>query len=293
MIQIIKNEYYEAKISTYGAEMISLKSSNGTELLWQNPDGKYWSDHAPVLFPLCGAIKDKKAFYKGKSYDIMMHGFAMRSEFSVAEKKDSEVTLVLNANEETKKAYPFDFTLTLNYRLDGNKVIFSATVKNDDKEILPYSFGWHPGFNLPCDEKTDIEDYAVKFDNKNEVTWVRFYFDFDTPNEYLPYKTPNSEYKFCEEEIYKYDTMIFKDTGSKITLAADGRPFSLDMTWTDNLPVLCLWKSEHNDAKFICIEPWTHDTLRGEKSNHWEERDAHRLNPGESEKFEYTLKFSF
>ena len=87
--------------------------------------------------------------------------------------------------------------------------------------------------------------------------------------------------------------MIFKDTGGKVTLSAKGRPFSLDMTWTDNLPVLCLWKSEFNDAKFICIEPWTHDTVRGERSNHWEEREAYRLNPGESEKFEYTLKFSF
>ena len=293
MNYVLKNEYYTMTVSTLGAEMISLKNKSDKELLWQNPDGKYWGDHAPILFPLCGAIKDKKAFYKGVAYDINMHGFALTSEFELIEKNDSDLTLSLKSSEETKKAYPFDFTLTVRYSLEGEKVVFSATVKNDGEDILPFSFGWHPGFNLPCDSKTDIEDYAVKFDNKEEVTWVHFYFDFDTPNEYLPYKTPGSKYQFCEEEIYKYDTMIFKDMGNRITLAAEGRPFSLDMTWTDNLPVLCIWKSEYNDAKFICIEPWTHDTLRGEMSNHWEERDAHRLNPGENERFEYTLKFSF
>ena len=85
--------------------------------------------------------------------------------------------------------------------------------------------------------------------------------------------------------------MVFLGTGNKTTLKADGHPFELTVTWTENIPVLCVWKAANHDSKFVCIEPWTHDTIRGERSNHWEEREAHRLNPGEKENFEYTLCF--
>jgi len=293
MNYIIKNECYEATFSSRGAEMVSLKNKDGRELLWQNTTGKGWSDHAPILFPLCGNIKDGKGIYKGVEYPTRQHGFALRNEFSMLEKTENKIVFELTSSEETKKEYPFEFRLTVTYSLNKDKVTFFTTVENTGKDTLPYSFGWHPGFILPTEDGQDIEDYAVKFDNKKEVTWVRFYNNFDTPNDYIPYPLKNSEYKLCEEEIYKNDTMIFKGAGTKATLKADGHPFELTVTWTENIPVLCLWKAAKNESKFICIEPWTHDTIRGERSNVWEEREAHRLLPCEKENFEYTLTFSF
>lgn len=293
MNYILKNEYYEATVASRGAEMVSLKNANGRELLWQNTTGKGWSDHAPILFPLCGNIKDKKAIYKGVSYPAKQHGFANVSEFTLKEKSDDKIVFELTSSEATKAQYPFDFKFTVTYTLNGETLTLDATVENTGTDILPYSFGWHPGFALPTEDGQDIEDYSVKFDNKKEVTWVRFYDDFDKPNDYLPYPIKNSEYKLCEEEIYKHDTMIFLGAGNKATLTADGYPYELKITWSENIPVLCLWKTETHETKFICIEPWTHDTIRGERSNHWEEREAHRLAPGRKEDFKYTLNFKF
>ena len=54
----LKNELYEMTVSTLGAEMVSLKSKSGRELLWQNTLGEGWSNHAPLLFPFCGRLKD-------------------------------------------------------------------------------------------------------------------------------------------------------------------------------------------------------------------------------------------
>ena len=179
MNHILKNEYYTMTISTLGAEMISLKNAEGKELIWQNPDGKYWGDHAPILFPICGAIKDAKGIYKGKEYPTKMHGFALTSEFKVADLSDTKITLTLTDSEATKAQYPFDFKFTVTYSLDADKITFGAKVENTGNDVLPYSFGWHPGFRLFTETGADIEDYAVKFDNKNEVTWVKFYGDFD------------------------------------------------------------------------------------------------------------------
>ena len=128
MQYVIKNAFYEATVSTLGAELTSLKNADGRELLWQNTSGKGWSDHAPVLFPLCGNIKDKKAIYKGKEYAIRQHGFALRSEFELKESCDSKIVLTLASSEATREQYPFDFLLTVRYELIGDKVIFAATV---------------------------------------------------------------------------------------------------------------------------------------------------------------------
>lgn len=293
MNYILKNEFCEATFSSRGAEMISLKNADGRELLWQNNTGKGWSDHAPILFPLCGGIKDKKAIYKGIDYPMTQHGFALRSEFELLSKEDGKIVFRLTSSEATKAQYPFDFKLTVTYTLLGAGVTFAAEILNTGDDVLPYSFGWHPGFNLPCDNGQDIEDYAIKLDNKTELTWVHFYSDFDKASDYLPYPIKNSEYRLCEKEIYANDTMVFHGAGQRATLEADGHPFSLTVTWTENIPVLCLWKAANHDSKFICIEPWTHDTIRGERSNLWEEREAHRLNPGEKEDFLYTVSFKF
>ena len=126
MNYVLKNEFYEATFSTRGAEMISLKNSEGRELLWQNTSGKGWSDHAPILFPLCGNIKDKKAIYKGKDYAMMQHGFALRSEFALVSQNESEIVFSLSESEETLAQYPFSFKLTVTYTLKRDTLVFSS-----------------------------------------------------------------------------------------------------------------------------------------------------------------------
>ena len=54
----IANDKVRAVISTIGAELKSLTKDN-EEILWEgNPD--VWAGQAPVLFPMCGGLKDDK-----------------------------------------------------------------------------------------------------------------------------------------------------------------------------------------------------------------------------------------
>ena len=293
MNYILKNEFYEATVSSLGAELISLKSKDGKELLWHNPEANGWQRHAPLLFPFCGRLKDSEFIYKGKAYPMAIHGFASTTEFALVNRSDSEITLSMSSNEETKAIFPFDFLFTATYTLDFDKINLSVTVKNTGKEVLPYVFGWHPGFNLPTENGQDINDYAVKFSGKSEVKRVLFQGDLSIPSTVVDYPLTNGEYKLSEEEIYKVDTMVFKEVGTKVKLYAEGHPFALDMSWTDNLDVLCIWKMPKSEAKYICLEPWTHHTARGERSNDIEVRPMIRLEGGKSENYEYSLKFSF
>lgn len=290
---IIKNAFYEATVSSTGAELISLKNADGRELLWQNTLGEGWNNHAPILFPFCGRLKDKEFIKNGKAYPMKIHGFANVSEFAVSEKSEGRIALTLTSSKETRAIYPYDFSLSAIYELTGDTLTFTAKVENTGSEVLPFVFGWHPGFFLPTEDGQDINDYAVKFSERNELSRAVFTSDLTVPGRFEPYPIENSEYKLCEDEIYARDTMVFRDTGSEATLYAKGHPFALNMTWSENLPVLCIWKMPRNDAKYICLEPWTHSTARGERSNDIDVRPMIRLGSGESESFKYTLQFKF
>ena len=82
MSEIIKisNGVISAEISAMGAELISLMK-DGFENIWDgNPE--IWDGHAPILFPVCGQLKDGKFTYRGKEYFMDGHGFAKHSLFS-------------------------------------------------------------------------------------------------------------------------------------------------------------------------------------------------------------------
>ena len=56
----LKNKKLTVVFESKGATLHSIKDNDGVEYLWEgNPE--YWSGQAPVLFPICGSIRDDKA----------------------------------------------------------------------------------------------------------------------------------------------------------------------------------------------------------------------------------------
>lgn len=288
----ISNEYYTATISSVGAELISLKTKDGTELMWQSTNEDFWSKHAPLLFPVCGRLKNQKYTYDGKEYAMKPHGFIGGVEFALEQKLDSKVTLVARANEETLAQYPFDFEFTACYELDGKTVRCSVTIKNNDGKVMPYMFGWHPGFALLTSEGQQIEDYAIDFGTAEKVTWV--------PLQNGPFARPYGEdyaltggkCRLCEREIYENDTMIFTDVPTCVKLSAENHPYLLELEWSDNLPYLCIWKEPESAAKFICLEPWTGTPGDGVADECFNDRRMERLAAGDSAIYTCNFKFT-
>lgn len=66
-----------------GATLHSIKDNDGVEYLWEgNPE--YWSGQAPVLFPICGSIRDDKAqIGNRKQTNMPRHGVVRKKNSSV------------------------------------------------------------------------------------------------------------------------------------------------------------------------------------------------------------------
>lgn len=288
----ISNEFYTATISDMGAELISLKHCSGKELMWQSPSDEFWGKHAPLLFPIAGRIKDGKYTYAGKTYEMSAHGFISRTCFEVANKSEDSITLVAKASEETLAQYPFEFEFSACYSLSGDTLNATVTVKNESGEVMPFTFGWHPAFMLPRDENTDIEDYFVDFGKDvSSIEWRALINGPFTTRVAVKYDLEDGKYVLNEKQIYENDTMIFSSVPSSIKLS-NGKGYILDMSWSDNTPYLCIWKEPKHEASFICIEPWSGLPQNGVVDECFETRPMKRLQPGTSESFSTSYKFT-
>ena len=81
MEYVLKNKELEVHFQSFGGALSSIKDKEGIEFLWQG-EKQYWSGQAPVLFPICGSIRDDKAVTEsGKILSMPRHGIVRKSEF--------------------------------------------------------------------------------------------------------------------------------------------------------------------------------------------------------------------
>lgn len=154
MRQKISNQELEAEVNSYGAQLWSIRDmKTGDQYLWQGQTD-IWELRAPVIFPYCGRIKDF-TFYDqdGMRYEGQNHGFARFSTHELKEHTDTQMTWSLKASEETRRLYPYDFTLETTYRLEETRLHWTYLVKNNGDRAMPFNVGFHPGFFVPlCGE---------------------------------------------------------------------------------------------------------------------------------------------
>jgi len=245
----ISNEYLTVEISPLGAEMQSLASSDGRNWLW-NGDAAFWNGRSPVLFPIVGKAPDNRLEIDGKSYEMNQHGFARRSEFTLAESSATSCRFELAASEATKAVYPFDFLLALTHSLDGHTLSVAAAVTNTGDKPLPFGLGFHPAFVWPL-PGGEGQQHSVTLDNGAEPELVRLENGLRHPGR-LP--SPFSAGRLALDHSYfADDAMIFPEgAGTGLAYGAEGGP-SLKFRF-DNLPNLALWTKP--GAPFLCVEPW-------------------------------------
>ncbi len=289
MIYTISNGKYTAKINSKGAELISAVC-DGFDVMWEGKE--FWLKHAPLLFPVCGRLKDKTYTVGGEVYHMDIHGFINSREFELVEKTDTKLVLKNSSDAETRALYPFDYTFVAEYELSEGKVICKTKVTNDSEKTMPFMFGWHHAFAYPESVKV-LEDFTFDF-GKAEVTHHPGK-SINNTDPSLPTPAPErlsldgGKYKLDTEFLYDTDTVILSDMGTEVTMT-DGADYTLKLKWSDNLKYLCMWKKPDNAARYICLEPWSNSARGVENAENFDLRDMIRLAPNKSEEFFYEFE---
>ena len=253
MITTIANSVITAQIKHLGAELLSLKSIQNKEYIWEgNPT--FWGKHSPILFPIVGSLKNNSYSFNGKQYPLNRHGFAREMEFTLVEKSEECATFSLLSTIETKKIYPFDFELQICYSLKDNKLNIDYKVINKNEVTMPFAIGAHPAFALAV----DFEDYSLEF-QQDEILKYHLLDEgliSNTTNQ-LQLKNNQLDLKY---QLFENDALVFKTLRSNsITILKNANPI-LKVNFND-FPNLGIWTIVN--APFICIEPWVgySDTL--------------------------------
>lgn len=109
----------------------------------------------PLLFPFIGRHRvgeTPNAWQDatGAVHALPQHGFARDLPFEADVSADRQaVTMTLTSDARTRAGYPFDFTFSACYRLEGDALEVTLETRNTGDVPLPYYAGHHFYFALP------------------------------------------------------------------------------------------------------------------------------------------------
>ena len=242
----IRNSEVCAAISERGAEIQSIVR-DGVEYMWsRNPE--FWTSCAPIMFPICGGLRNGKYELDGVSYEMPKHGFARFMEYEVESKTETSVTFVLRDNEESRKSYPYAFLFRVIYELDGASLKVTYDAENLDEKLMYCTFGGHEAYACP----EGIEAYEIEFPEKE--TLYAYALNGDLLTDYTKLMVNNSNILPLDDRHFVLDALVFRDVKSNsVTLKSkvSSRRVRVDF---DGFDYLVLWHK--HTAPYLCIEPW-------------------------------------
>ncbi len=275
---MLENETLSVTVSTHGAELQSiLKKDTGTEYLWYG-DAAYWGRRSPVLFPLVGQVAGGAFRVDGKTYPMGQHGFARDMEFDLLSQEGDTLWFILHSGEETLKRFPYEFDLSVGYRLTGNTLRVFWKVENPGDRQLDFSVGGHPAFQCPPGGGDQTSCY-LNFHRPDRLRYnlleggVVAYRDLelDTCGGIMPVRP----------DLFDGDALIIEDRQlSEVSLAGPDRKDYLTVRFSS--PLVGIWSPVGKHAPFICIEPWYGRSDDAGYDGEWKDRKyGNSIQPGE------------
>jgi galactose mutarotase-like enzyme len=288
MKHTISNQTLSLSIQQKGVEISSLKSvKSGCEYIWDaNP--KIWGSHAPVLFPIIGALKEGKCLIDGSAYAIPKHGIIRHNQgLELISKDDHYLEFQLKHSPSTLAVYPYQFIFNIKYQLIDNQLIVSHLVQNVDHKPIHFALGAHPAFKCPFNEGESYRDYFIEFENKETAERLLLNADGLLSGESIPY-LKNSSTLSLQEDMFKDDALVFTQLKSReVSLKSKNSKQSIKVRFND-FPYLGLWAKPK--ASFICIEPWQGLTDYQDSNGDFINKDGLiSLAVGETYKADYTI----
>ncbi|NOZ87524.1 MAG: hypothetical protein GXP49_14910 [Deltaproteobacteria bacterium] len=258
-------------ISRLGCEIVEITRHHpafgDVPILWRNGVVKApengWANHATVLFPIVGRLKNMKSktsdgievwFNRG-------HGFARESEFTLVMAEPCKyldedafcLDYKLKAMDELISGFPWNFELNIKYVMQHTKIIQLIKIHNVGDCAMPFQVGWHPGFNAPfiSGQKSVCHLDLPKGPGKIMLNNSECFLTGQSKEINL-----GQDFEFTEQELestYMFDMSSVKPEDRVASLFDHDRKFGVKVFFPD-YPHLGIWSNA--GAAFLCIEPW-------------------------------------
>lgn len=286
----IENACLAVTVTTAGAQVKSVvRKSDGVEHMW-HADPAVWGFHAPVLFPYTGRVTGGIIEAKGNTYPAGPHGFARNREHRLLSRSADRLDMELVSSPETMALWPYAFRLRSTFRLEGETLCHTLTVKNLDEEVLRFGIGFHPGFRVPFDSRFSASDYELRFSQEESPICLNCLPDGLIQGD-LYYLGANIQSIPLTEELFARDGHCMVGLRSKtlgIYEKGTGRGVVCEI---GNFPYCLIW-SKPGVPQFVCIEPWMSLPSPANGSCRWKEKPAAAaIEPGAC--WSTTLRTSF
>lgn len=249
----LKNDELSIRVSEMGAELQSIKDADGKEYLWQ-ADPAYWPRHSPILFPIVCSVNGDTYTAEGQTFHLPRHGFARDTAFKLIAQTATKVTFALEADDDTRKVYPYDFVLSVSYVLDANKISVIWHVHNTDTREMHFQIGGHPAFNVPDMQPGETQTGRIRLDNEEPLDGLKSYIDGSHEMTEIPVEAEKGVIAFTDNTWRNDSVKIHKSQVHRAELLDKaGRPV---VTVCFKAPVIAFWSPYQKNAPFVCIEPW-------------------------------------
>lgn len=276
-------------VSPLGAELQSVTDSGGQDWLWDGDD-RWWTGRAPILFPTVGISAGDVARFGGTAYPMPKHGFARGHVFAIVAQSADSVTFRFEADDATRKAYPFAFRLDITHSLDGKTLRSRAEVSNLGDTPMPAGFGFHPALRwpLPGTGAQSRYEHIIRFDADEPEPLRKI-----TPDGLFapgPRATPVHDNEIqLRDDLFTSDALVWDAPNSRGLFfgVADGPSVRVDFA---EMPRLGIWTKP--GAGYLCVEPWhSRADDEGYAGEFADRPGVVTIAPGGGHRFEMALTF--
>lgn len=275
----ISNEALQVTISELGGELMSVTRPDGTEYIWQG-DPTFWKKRAPHLFPVVGRLTQGKCTLDGAECRMDTNGFFRWRPMKLEHQTTDSISLVMDWDSETLSQYPRRWRVRLGYALKGECLLISFQVENLDDLTMWFSYGGHPGFQLPLEPGLNFEDYRLHFEKNCAPVSVGMTDACFLGGEDRTLPLEDGDLPL-HHSLFDRDALFLRNSGSAVTLYSPKGKRKVTVEYPQ-MPYLGLWHAPKTQAPYLCIEPWTALPARQDVVEELSQQaDILRLEPGQ------------
>lgn len=245
---VLANKYGVAEVALLGGNVLSYRPTGHSPVLFRSAKRDYnrgESIHGGM--PVCWPQFGNRAIVK-----MPQHGFVRVCLFTVRgtvySEDMTEITLGLNATEETRKIWPHDFDVELKISV-SMKLNAALKTRNTGKDAFSFSAGFHPYLRVSERDQTEVRgvegcEFVDASLGETAVQGGAFLMNAASDHVFSLPSAPKHEFALLDSKAHR-----------AIGIAAHGN--NKLVIWNpgpENLLPDCAaddWK------KFVCVEPVT------------------------------------